>query len=96
MFTSFGETGYAKAAMSMAAYSVSDRCELVTETRVLATDEAAPASLLALLAGHPAWERNHPPTLAARGEEAERSAADSRVVTGPVTAMPFIRCRTLD
>ncbi len=41
MFTSFGETGYAKAAMSMAAYSVSDRCELVTETRVLATDEAA-------------------------------------------------------
>jgi len=29
MFTSFGETGYAKAAMSMAAYSVSDRCELV-------------------------------------------------------------------
>ncbi len=40
-FASFNEPGYAKAALSVAACSVSGGCELVTETRVLATDEAA-------------------------------------------------------
>lgn len=38
-FVGFATPGYAKAAMSFSARSVGDRCQLVTETRVLATDE---------------------------------------------------------
>lgn len=40
-FSTFSRPGYAKAAMSLAAQEVDGRTELVTETRVFATDEAA-------------------------------------------------------
>jgi hypothetical protein len=40
-FTNFSLPGYAKAAMSLAADGVDGRTELVTETRVFATDEGA-------------------------------------------------------
>lgn len=40
-FAAFKQPGYAKAAMSLAVHEVNGRCELVTETRVFATDGAA-------------------------------------------------------
>ena len=40
-FSAFNQPGYAKAAMNLAVHYVNGRCELVTETRVLATDAAA-------------------------------------------------------
>ena len=40
-FAAFDALGYAKAAMGFAAQSTAGRCELVTETRVWATDEAS-------------------------------------------------------
>ena len=40
-FSTFSRPGYAKAAMSLAAHRLDGRSELVTETRVFATDEAA-------------------------------------------------------
>lgn len=40
-FAAFNQPGYAKAAMNLAVREVNGRCELVTETRVLATDAPA-------------------------------------------------------
>ena len=40
-FAVFSQPGYAKAAMNLSVHDVNGRCELVTETRVLATDAAA-------------------------------------------------------
>ncbi|GAC1509905.1 MAG: hypothetical protein NVS1B3_12250 [Candidatus Dormibacteraceae bacterium] len=40
-FLAFDQAGFAKAAMSLAAREVGGRCELMTETRVFATDERA-------------------------------------------------------
>jgi hypothetical protein len=40
-FAAFNQPGYAKAAMSISVHEVTGRCELVTETRVFATDPAA-------------------------------------------------------
>jgi hypothetical protein len=40
-FAAFNQPGYAKAAMSISVHEVNGRCELVTETRVFATDTAA-------------------------------------------------------
>jgi hypothetical protein len=40
-YAAFDQPGYAKAVMSMAVHEVDGRCELVTETRVFATDPAA-------------------------------------------------------
>ena len=40
-FSAFDQPGYAKAVMSLEAREVDGRCELVTETRVFATDEQA-------------------------------------------------------
>ena len=40
-FLAFDQPGFAKAAMSLEAREVAGRCELVTETRVFATDEQA-------------------------------------------------------
>jgi hypothetical protein len=40
-FAAFNQPGYAKAAMNLFVQEVNGRCELVTETRVYATDAAA-------------------------------------------------------
>ena len=40
-FAAFNHPGYAKAAMNLSVHDVNGRCELVTETRVFATDAAA-------------------------------------------------------
>ena len=40
-FSAFDQPGYAKAVMSLEAHQVDRRCELVTETRVFATDAQA-------------------------------------------------------
>jgi hypothetical protein len=40
-FAAFNQPGYAKAAMNLCVHEVNVRCELETETRVYATDEAA-------------------------------------------------------
>lgn len=40
-FSAFDQPGYAKAAMSLETHKGDGRCELVTETRVFATDEQA-------------------------------------------------------
>lgn len=40
-FSAFNKPGYAKAALSLIALPVDGRCQLVTETRVFATNEAA-------------------------------------------------------
>lgn len=40
-FAAFNQPGYAKAAMNLSVHEVNGRCELVTETRVFATDAAA-------------------------------------------------------
>jgi hypothetical protein len=40
-FAAFNQPGYAKAAMNLAVHELDGRCELVTETRVFATDAAA-------------------------------------------------------
>ena len=40
-FAAFNQPGYAKAAMNLSVHDVNGRCELMTETRVFATDAAA-------------------------------------------------------
>ena len=40
-FAAFNQPGFAKAAMNLSVHEINGRCELVTETRVFATDAAA-------------------------------------------------------